>query len=168
MRKMAIAVVLAAFVACPAVAADAYVGLNLGSNKMGYSDVKASSAYSLLFGYFFRQNIAAEVEYASFGSAEMTGSTNKVTGNAVSLSAIGFLPVNKTLSMFGKLGVATTKLEVIEASFLESKTYLAYGFGAQYNFGNSIGFRLGYDSFKVGSTDTQNSNFTYLGALYKF
>ena len=165
MKKIAIAAILSAFVAAPAIAADVYLGVNAGQNAIDVSTVKSSTAFGVLGGYTFNENIAAEVAYTDLGSAERTFSPNKLTGNVMSIAAVGSLPLNKDFSLFAKLGYAQSKIDVPGIS--ETKSDLTYGIGAQYNASKTVGIRLGYDSFKVGTTNTKDSALITIGAVFK-
>jgi OOP family OmpA-OmpF porin len=163
MNKIAIAALLSALVAAPAIAADAYVGVNVGKNQMDYSGVNSSTAIGVLGGYSFNQNVAAEVAYTNLGSADYYGTS--ITGHVFSVAAVGSLPLNKDFSLLGKLGVASSTVEV--PGYSESKTDLTYGIGAQYNVSKTVGIRLVYDSFKVGSSNTKDSALISIGAVFK-
>lgn len=163
MKKIAIAAILSAFVAAPAIAADTYVGVNVGKNQMDFSGVNSSTAIGVLGGYTFNQNVAAEVAYTNLGSADDAGAS--ITGHVFSIAAVGSLPLNKDFSLLGKLGFASSTVE--ELGFSESKSDLTYGIGAQYNASKTVGIRLGYDSFKVGSTNTKDSALISIGAVFK-
>jgi OOP family OmpA-OmpF porin len=163
MNKIAIAALLSALVAAPAIAADAYVGVNVGKNQMDYSGVNSSTAIGVLGGYSFNQNVAAEVAYTNLGSADYYGTS--ITGHVFSVAAVGSLPLNKDFSLLGKLGVASSTYEV--SGYSESKSDLTYGIGAQYNVSKTVGIRLVYDSFKVGSSNTKDSALISIGAVFK-
>jgi OmpA-OmpF porin, OOP family len=164
---IAFAVLLASFIAAPAIAANAYLGINAGQNKMDFSGAKESTAYSVFGGYIFNEYIAGELAYTDFGSADTNVSGVSLKGNAVSVAAVGSLPLGKDFSLFAKLGYASTSVEATGGSS-ESKDDVTYGIGAQYNATKDIGIRLGYDSFRVGKTQTKDSNFVSLGVLFKF
>jgi OOP family OmpA-OmpF porin len=163
----AFAVLLSSLIAIPAFAANAYVGINAGQNKMDFSGAKESTAYSIFGGYSFNEYIAGELAYTDFGSADTNVSGTSLKGNATSVAAVGSLPLGKDFSLFAKLGYASTKAEATGGSS-ESKDDVTYGIGAQFNATRDIGIRLGYDSFKVGKTETKDSNFVSLGVLFKF
>jgi OOP family OmpA-OmpF porin len=130
---------------------------------MDYSGVNSSTAIGVLGGYSFNQNVAAEVAYTNLGSADYYGTS--ITGHVFSVAAVGSLPLNKDFSLLGKLGVASSTVEV--PGYSESKTDLTYGIGAQYNVSKTVGIRLVYDSFKVGSSNTKDSALISIGAVFK-
>lgn len=166
MKKVALAVLLSAVIAAPAIAADAYIGANAGQNKMDFSGLKASTAYSVFGGYSFNEYIAAELAYVDFGSADIDGG-GTVKGSAVSINAVGSFPLGRDFSLFAKLGYASTKVESA-GSASETKDDTTYGIGAQYNATRNVGIRLAYDNYRVGKTTTKDSGFTSIGVLYKF
>lgn len=165
MKKIAIAALMTAFIAAPAIAAESYFGLSAGQNKANFSGVKASTAYSLFGGYSFTDYIAGELAYVDFGSADRDGG-GTVKGYAVSLDAVGSLPLGRDFSLFAKLGLAETRMEPSGAGS-ETKDDWTYGLGAQYNASRNVGVRLGYDNYRVGS-DTSDSALWSLGVLFKF
>jgi len=171
MKKIAIATLLAAFAAVPAVAAaEAYIGLNVGSNQLDYTNVGSSTAYNILGGYSFNQYVAAELAYTDLGTATVSNSNvADVKGTQMSLSAVGSLPLGKDFALLGKLGYASTKLDAGTSSV--TKSDIIYGVGAQYNVGKNVGLRLNYDIFTVGDDVTflkKSSAMVSLGAIYKF
>lgn len=165
MNKFAIVAALSALIASPAFAGEVYVGVYAGQNKIDSSTVKESTSFGVLGGYAYNENIAAEVAYTDLGSAERTIAASKITGNVKSIAAIGSLPLNNDFSLFAKLGYAQSTIDVPGIS--ETKSDLTYGVGAQYNASNSVGIRLGYDSFKTGTTSTKDSALITIGVVFK-
>jgi len=166
MKKIAIAVLMSACIAAPAIAAEAYIGLNAGQNKMDFSGVKESTAFSIFGGYSFNEYIAGELAYTDFGKADTNVAGATIKGNAASLGVVGSLPLTNSFSLFAKLGYASTKVE--DTSFSETKDDVTYGIGAQYNLLRNVGLRLGYDSYRVGKTTTKDSGYTNIGVLFRF
>jgi OOP family OmpA-OmpF porin len=167
MKKIAIAALLSTFIAAPALAANGYIGLSAGQNKMDVSGVKESIAFSVFGGYSYNEYIAAELAYVNFGSADTNTAGVSLKGSAASLSAVGSYPLGTDFSLFAKLGYASTSIEATGGSS-ETKDDLTYGIGAQYNASRDIGVRLAYDSYRVGKTNTKDSNLLSIGVLFKF
>jgi OOP family OmpA-OmpF porin len=107
--------------------------------------------------------------------------TDKISGtakgDAASMTAIGFLPLNDTFSLYGKLGVAVTKTTV--SSSLApmndaTRTAPTYGAGAEYHLNKNIGMRLGWDHYAAavneagGNKNNLHSNVISAGAVYNF
>ena len=168
MKKIAIAVLLSATFATPAIAAGPYIGLNVGQNKMDFSGAKASTAYSVFGGYSFNEYFAGELAYVDFGSADTDFPGVTAKGNVASLSAVGSLPLGSDFSLFGKVGYASTRAEATGIPS-ETKDDVTYGLGGQYNATRNVGLRLGYDNYRVKiGTETKDSGYWNIGALYMF
>ena len=165
MKKIAIAVLLSAFVAAPAVAADMYVGMNVGSAKIDSPGFESSTSFALLGGYTFSENVAAEIAYSNFGSESGAGITSK--SSAVSISGVGSYPVNEQFSLFAKLGFAITTLE-LPTFASDNKSDLTFGFGGQFNVDKQIGIRVSYDVYKVGSVNSADQKVMSIGGVFKF
>jgi len=120
-------VLLAAFAAIPAVAAEANVGLNVGSNHVDIAGYGSATVYSILGGYSFSQYIAAEVVYTDPGAAKYTTSSFSadVRATQMALTAVGSLPLGKDFTLLGKLGYASTKGDSDTTS--ETKNDLIWG-----------------------------------------
>ena len=171
MKKIVMTALFAALLAAPVFAAETYVGISAGQNKMDYAAAPSTTAFSLFGGYAFNEYIAGELAYINFGSGD-TSATTPVTlkGSAASISAVGSLPLGKAFALFAKLGFATTSLDASTSGVTVSQTKsdTTYGLGAQYNATRNIGVRLGYDNYKVGDPTSKDSALTSLGVLFKF
>lgn len=166
MKRIAIAILLSAFVAVPAVAANMYAGVNVGLAKTDVSGFDTTTSFALLGGYSFNENIAAEVAYSNFGSKD-TGFGFSTKIRALSISGIGSYPINDQFSVFGKLGFASTAFE--RTSFpAENKSDLTYGFGGKYNVNNQVSIRVGYDVYKVSVGTSVDEKVMSVGGVFKF
>lgn len=180
MKKSIALAILAVVVATPAFAADsgAYIGLNYGRATASgnlvaaLSTTHSDSALGLTGGYQFTKNFAAELQFIDFGN--LTEGSTRTTTDGFALSAVGILPVSEQFSVFAKLGYARTSLNVSAPtiSHIDTKSDITYGVGAQFNFTDSVGVRVGYDSYKVGQESPYGTNGTYKVAsasvVYKF
>jgi len=166
MKKFVMAAALSvACIATPALAQNAYIGINAGQNDMDFPGVKASTAMGVFGGYSFTEFIAVELGYVDFGKVDTDVTGVSVKGNATSLVAVGSLPLSRDFSLFAKLGYASTK---VESATSETKEEATYGVGAQFNPANNIGIRLGYDNYRVGEETTKDSALISLAVLFKF
>jgi len=169
MKKIALAVMLSAVVATPVFAADTYVGVNVGTNKTGYSGVDSSIGFGVLGGYSFSKNIAVEASYYNLGDANIPGSTVKFSGSLITVAAVGSLPVTNELSLMGKLGYANSSVSTPGNSV--SRGDIFYGIGAQYSVSKAVAVRINYDMFKVGdgtyTYPTKDSDLMTVGAVFK-
>ncbi|HXU93675.1 MAG TPA: porin family protein [Gallionella sp.] len=170
MKKIAIATLLSAFVAAPAVASDFYAGAKLGQAKYSYSNLTKNNptAFGVFGGYSFNQNFAVEAEYIDLGNINSAATTNKIS--AWGLSAVGSYPFNDSFSVFGKLGYARTSLKQGPVAYTANNNSATYGLGGQYNVNQTVGIRFGWDRYKVGdaNTNTANANLYSVGAVFKF
>lgn len=136
-------------------------------------------------GYKFSENWAAEVQYYDLGKwrysdAGVRGDA-KVTG--LSIAAVGSYPLSTSLSLIGKVGVATQNVKVRATDTATGDTDSAkahatvpmVGIGVEYAFNPSMSLRTEYEYFgvptlvRVGNDrlKSHTSLFT-VGISYKF
>jgi OmpA-OmpF porin, OOP family len=168
MKKHTIAILLSAFAVAPAVAADTgfYAGAKLGSVSNSVGGIsESSSSFGVFGGYTINPNVAFEVGYTDLG----TGDFGAISFSAIELSAVGFLPINRQLLLFGKLGMANTA----ETGFglTGNRTDLTYGIGGQYNVVPTVGVRVGWERYGFGDGNMFNRGDSYvfnIGGVFKF
>ncbi|HEY6094774.1 MAG TPA: porin family protein [Gallionellaceae bacterium] len=166
MKKTTIIALLSAFIALPANAAGGYVGVSLGSGQIDISGLNSTTSLGFFGGYSFNENFSAEIAYYDFGSQDLApGFTLK--SSALSMSGVGFLPINEQFSLFAKLGFASTSLDLTGFS-TESNTDFTYGFGGQINVNPQFAIRAGYDVYKVGSGVSVDQKLMSVGGLLRF
>lgn len=158
-----------------------YAGGNIGVGKPSINtpngeDKKSSALGGIVLGYKFNKYLGVEGEYTGIGKVtdKVSGS---VKGDAASIAAIGFLPLNDEFSLYGKLGVAATKTKVSSSLAPmndDTRTAITYGLGGEYNLNKNIGIRLGWDHYSAAVIDVTNSkdnfgaNVVSVGAVYNF
>lgn len=149
-----------------------YIGIAAGKNTIAAdatTTYTSSTVTSVFGGYSFNERVAAEVAYASLGTADTDPSTStELKASLMSLSVVGTLPLGKVFSLYGKVGVGQSKIENAAAALSETNTGVVYGVGGLFNVGQRAGIRVGYDKFKVGSTTPVDSSMVTVGALFKF
>lgn len=135
-------------------------------------------------GYRVNTHLAVEAQYMDFGSATAkyaltTGAAREeYTVHAMSVAAVGILPVNDTISLFAKIGpAATTAKTTVNAGALGAagttkKTVLLAGLGATFQVTESFQVRAEYERLgEVGKAGTPGratpSAFT-VGVGYRF
>lgn len=198
MKKIVAAVMMSAAVAAPVYAADEpaapaaansglYMGVNVGmSHTSNVFEEKPSKAngglFSLLGGYQFNKNFAAEIQYAYLGKAEYNtftaGTTSTTKAHNFSLNGIGLLPVADSFGLYGKFGVGFTTSSVSNFpanSGAGGKTRFDtnVGLGVQYDIAQSFAMRAGWDRYNAAlkstaAADIYNKNTWSLGGLYRF
>lgn len=182
MKKMLVLLGLVS-ISIPALADDQgfYTGLNVGIgrpdiNTPNGEDKKSAVVSGVVLGYKFNQYLGVEGQYTGIGKVtdNVSGSAK---GDALSLTAIGFLPMNDTLNLYGKLGVAATKTTVSSSLSPMSdanRTSVTYGLGGEYNFNKNIGMRLGWDHYNAavdisgGNKHNMDANVVSVGVVYNF
>lgn len=182
MKKITLAVLLSAFVAAPAfAAADSgfYAGIKFGQGSASIDNSTltddSDTGWGILGGYTFTPNIAAEVEYLDLGGVK--DGAGGADSSGYSISGVGTFPINGQFSVFGKLGYAmiTSEFTGAGAGIPDAdSSEITYGLGAQYNYTPEIGFRLGWDKYKLDHTDIVNGDLKgdisliSVGGIFKF
>lgn len=172
MRKITLAVLLSAFAAAPAVAADFYAGVKLGQANYNYNNLTKNNptGFGVFGGYAINDNVAVEVEYVDLGSIASATTTGKT--DAWGVSTVGSYPFSEQFSVFGKLGFARTTIKSTSAvaTATAKTTSVTYGLGGQYNFNPSAGVRLSWDRYKMGDAvvGVGKANLYSIGGIFKF
>jgi len=166
MKKIIMAMLLSAFVAAPAVAADApfYAGVKLGSASNSITS-ETSSGFGVFGGYTFNPYLAVEGGYTSLGSV----GSGLISLNALEISAVGSFPINEQFFLFGKLGMASTTESGLGLS--ATRAAATFGFGGQYNISPTTGIRFGWDQYRFGDDIIfvkGDSSVISVGAVLKF
>jgi len=153
-----------------------YIGAGLGQSKTSLSSPlskDSDTAYSLIGGYNINPNLAAELEYVNLGKIDST-STVSAKSDGMSVTAVGVIPLDGNVSLFGKFGLAkvNTSWNIapgINVSESQSKTGLTFGVGGQLDFSPKSGVRLSYDRYQVGDNDpvTGHSNALTVAFLFR-
>src|SRR5690349_15351145 len=138
-----------------------YGDVDLGRSRLhvdGVDDQNATS-YGLNAGYRVNRNFAVEGGYARLGDF---GDQVSYKANALSLSALGLLPLDSSWSLYGKAGYARTRAEVPGAT--DDANGLVIGAGAMYDFTQQFYARAGWDRYtKVGGADTGSGSLDMFG-----
>lgn len=182
MKKITAALLLTTAVAAApaAFAADNgfYAGLSLGSATtnapaaVGATTKKTDTPYGIVGGYQFNKNFAAEVAYT--GAGRFRTATTTAKADALSIAAVGTLPLSDTFGLYGKLGFANVSSKTTGAGLGNvNRTSATYGVGLQYNATQNIGIRFGYDRYGAAVNvnnvkQNYNANVWGIAALYKF
>lgn len=166
MKKITVLALLSAFIALPANADGGYAGISLGSGQIDVPGLSSTTSLAFFGGYSFNENVSAEIAYSDFGSQDLApGFTLK--SSALSMSGVGFLPLNEQFSLFAKLGFASTTLSLSGFSS-ENKSDLTFGFGGQVNVNQQFAIRAGYDTYKVGSPVSVDQKVISVSGVLRF
>ena len=151
------------------------------------------NTYRIGGGYYFTPHWAVEAVYSDIGDAILTSIsaplfTETVKAYALEADAVATYPLTGKLDVFGKLGLAYTKLAYsfigsntspLGGSGSGSKVNLMFGLGAKYSFNQHYAVRVQYvdlgktqvpESFDNGSSATSNIGVRLisLGGMYSF
>lgn len=187
MKKIAAALLLTSAVAAPAFADDNgfYAGVTLGQARMGniaantVMTKSTNSVYGGLVGYQFTKNWGVEAQFTGAGKYQATTGAINLSGKAdtFAVAATGTLPMSDTFSLYGKLGVGSTKTTVasipVSNASGATRTAVTVGLGVQYNVTPAVGIRAGWDRYgaaiNVGAGKNNfNSDVYSVGVVVKF
>lgn len=179
MKKIAIAVLLSAFVAAPALADNAgkfYVAGDLG--KATYSNLSPfpnPGVIRIAGGYHFIPALAVELGYSKFGDSTVVGPGGSATISASSfqVAAVGSLPLSPEFDLIGKLGLANNSADLTSTVGIfgsTSQSDLLIGFGGQYHVNSQVSVRLLYDNYGKfdNSASPMKATSISLGVAYNF
>lgn len=213
MKRFALALAVAlGLVSMPAMAADPgfYAGVGIGQFNTEIDDVSfvddgESGSVSLGFddddtgfkifgGYQFLPWLGAELGYVDGGTASESYSDPdlgdlklEVDVSAITVAAVGTLPIGDMFELYGKLGMAfwegdlgitvtgvlCDELQAIGESCSDSEDDdgedFYYGVGAGFNIGESFNVRIEYEVFEIDPQDVDaDANFLSLSGVYRF
>jgi OmpA-OmpF porin, OOP family len=169
MRKTAIAAALALSLGAGLAQAQAsdstsgfYGGIDIGHSRLNASglDDDTGTALGLDAGYRLNRYFAVEAGYAHLGDFSPS-----YQARALSLSAIGILPLERGFSVYGKLGLARTHADVVGASDHNDSPLV--GAGVLYDVNQRWFVKAGLDHYaKVGGGETgEGSANVYLAGV---
>ena len=175
------AALLAAAFAVPATAQDrgVYLGASLGASLYSNAcDLAPAScddkdvAGRIFLGRELAPYVIGEIGFIHFGKAEVTG-FSETKAYAGDISVLVSYPVDRGLSIFGRLGIyrAALETEVLGSEQSQRNSAWTYGIGAQYNVTDDLGLRAEWQRYSnVGGSNTgsHNISFTNLGLLWHF
>lgn len=152
MKRIAIAALLASFVAAPALAAStgkAYIAGDLGfANYSNVGPYPNPGMVRIAGGYHFSPMLAAEIGYTSFADSNFGYGT--LSASSFQMAGVVSLPLNAKLDLLGKLGLANNSAKETNyagyyASYSQSS--LMFGVGAQYHLDSQLSIRAQYEDY---------------------
>jgi len=136
----------------------------------------SDSGFKIYGGFQFNKHLGAEVGYVDFGKAAVSGSISGIpfTGNidltAMTVAAVGTLPLNESFALFGKVGLwtwdATASVSALGSagSADDSGTDAFFGAGLRYNLNKNFALTLELEMYDSDDSVTMTS----VGVRYKF
>jgi OOP family OmpA-OmpF porin len=156
-----------------------YGGLDVGGSHVSGINTdsldsfdKSDMAFDVNLGYRLNRNFALEGAYTDLGKFHFSSAAagdGDVKPKAVSLSAVGILPLQQNFSLYGKAGIAHTETKGLDAS--DTKDGLLAGAGVMYDFNRNVYAKAGWDRFDdVGNdaTGKGHADLYSLGVGYRF
>ena len=140
MKKALLVLALASVAA--ASQAQVYVQGNLGSVNASISGSNSASSSSIGFGVGYQIN----ANFAVDGLYQKLYKEPGIKSNAVSVRAIGIYPFNDKVSINGKIGVGSTK---IDDGVYTGKGNLTYGVGLEFAVAKQVSLGLDIDLYKT-------------------
>jgi len=174
MKKHLIVVAAASFLSAHVFAEQPYIQVEAGSSKvdLDYSISDDTDTYlGVGVGLKVTKNLAFEIGYRDFGEVEDKyfdenfDYKETYSADAVSVAAVGILPLGPSVELFGKLGVdvwktkwkgrATDGFETVHENESDDGTDLFYAIGAAFNINTNTDIHVEYQrhSFNVAETD---------------
>ncbi|HEY0491809.1 MAG TPA: outer membrane beta-barrel protein [Telluria sp.] len=165
--KHIIATLVAAAIAGPAMAGNAYIGGSVGrtEHKMtveGTSVTDDDTATKLFGGYQITPAVGVEAGYAFLGESKVSGNgaTLGAEPKSMYLAVTGTLPLSPVVSAFVKLGAARTKTTFnssylgVAESYKNTDTSVIAGIGASYAISKQVALIAEYEHFgKIAKDD---------------
>lgn len=169
-------------------AAGGYIGAGFGNAESDFdtasvliisgpniSTDEEDSSIRLFGGFQVDKNFSIEFAYIDFGEASAVESsfgiidtfTAEVTG--IEFTAVGYIPVNKDFSVFGRGGLILWDSDVQVclaglgcASGSDDGNDLVLGLGARYNFNKKFGVRAEYTLYDIDKIEAGTGDFSVL------
>lgn len=150
-------------------AQSGYLGLSVGQTDIDTSGFDDGRSIAITGGYKFNENFAIEAAFVDLGDSEDNEDPVwTIEGDGFNLSAVGIVPVNETIDIFGKIGVFMWDLSLDEAGlgeiYSDDGTDLSFGIGASANLTEQFGVVFEYQRFDI---DGDASNIS-IGARLNF
>lgn len=176
MKKYVLATILALFI-LPAQAGNFGIGASIGQADVDnladglptVSEDNTDTAFKVYGTYSVNKNFGVEFGYLDYGDfkvdfgGQFLGITGKVDGFALFGAAVGKIPVGAKTTLFGKLGLARSDIDIsatdgiIKVSDSETSNDLFYGVGAEFAVGQKVKIRVEYELFTdVGPSDSDS------------
>ena len=154
-------------VAASAQAENFYAGLSIGQTDVDESGFDDGDSIAVIGGYRMLENLAFEVAYIDLGEADNGPWTIEADG--FNFAAVGILPINEQLEVFGKLGLFAWDASLHRSGYGEVASDdgvdLSIGIGGSLKLNEQFSLVLEYQRFELDSDDVSNLS---LGARYNF
>ena len=157
MKRIAVAVLLSAFIAAPALADNSgtfYVAGDFGSaTYSGLPGWSNPNVVRIAGGFHFSPVFAVEMGYSKFGNSNTIDpiyGPATISASSFQVSAVGALPLSPQFDLIGRLGVTGNHEHYSDATGYSarwSQSDLLIGLGAQFNVNSQVSVRVLYDNY---------------------
>ena len=185
MKKLIFAVLagVTAMTAAQAQVSSPYIGVGVSGSdhdfKIGAAGSSSSDGWKAsgkVFGGFdVNQTFGIEAGYTDVRKADhaftigTTAGTATTEGSRTYLAAKATMPVNEQLSVYGKLGAARNKSELVGLNAQSHSKTEAYGaLGAQYSLNQNVALIAEYERYGKSKDFGAKADAISLGARYNF
>lgn len=115
-------------------------------------------------GYSFSRSISAELALNEIGVGWKYATIADVTSTALSAAVVGFYPMQDNIDLYGKLGVANSKVSVscqgCASNPSQSKTAPTFGAGVEFGHDSKASFRFGFDHYNLAAYSGNGANWS--------
>ena len=137
-----------------------YLGVSAGSssvdsfcdNEINCED--SDMGWKVFAGYDYSERIAFEVGYVSLG--EMKSNTKKTEITGYEVAAVGKVPLNDNIGLFGKAGML--RWDTDNDNDKRSATDIMFGAGVDYKFSDNMAFRAEWERFNDIETEADDTS----------
>lgn len=170
MYKKAILASSIVLLSATASAEGGYLGLSVGQTDVDLSGFDDGDSIAISGGYKFNKNFAIEAAYVDLGESEDDiDPVWTLEADGFNFSAVGIIPVNEKIDIFGKVGIFMWDVSLDEAGYGElasdDGTDLSFGIGASANLTEQFGLVFEYQRFDLDDDDVTNIS---IGARFNF
>lgn len=146
---------------------NTYVTGNIGQSNLRNTgiDDHTDTAGGVGLGWKFNQNVGAEISYTNMG--KYSGDFANAKAEAYQASLIASYDVAPSWSLYGRLGVARTSLDVSDFGTTRKTTGL-YGVGLEYQINPQLAATLEYNQYHKFAGSEDKLNTTTVGLKYSF
>lgn len=162
--------IASAFLSVSAFAQGGYLGLSLGQSDLSDSELESGSSVTVSAGYRVNEHLGLEVGYTNFGESEGSYySEYAIEVGGLNVSAIGYLPLNEAVSLYGKGGLLLWTADLTEngrqIANTADGTDLYIGFGIEAKIAPNASVIGEYQTADLNGVDISNLS---IGARYHF
>jgi OOP family OmpA-OmpF porin len=156
-----------------------YGGLDLGRSRLSGIDVgdaleRTDNAFGVDLGYRINRNVAVEGAFTDLRKFHFStpAADGALRPKAISLAAVGILPLQANWSLYGKAGIARAETKLggpFDGS--DSSNGLLAGAGVMYDFNRNVYARAGWDHYANVGTEASGDGHLDLysvGVGYRF